>query len=673
MSPEHDDQLQPSTTEPASADPVAESPSTAPAAGKAAAQPGASTAAAVARAQEPPAHSDLTEAEASSQSAAELAPSTESEASPASSVGGEPQARDESAESGETPEMTETMDQLLDQFSAPAPAAAEGEIFDGRVLAVTDAGVVVDVGGKFEGLVPAQEFLDSGSPILFGAGQTIEVERLHEQKDGYVLLSHVRAHRRRVWERIEKSYREHTNVIGKVTERIKGGLVVDIGVRAFLPASQIELRPVHDLDGWKDREIELRVLKLNRKRGNVVVSRRVILEDDQKSKRDSLMSTLSEGAIVTGKVKNITDYGVFVDLGGMDGLLHVSDLVWGRVPHPSSVVQAGEEIQVQILKFDKDKQRISLGRKQLLPDPWATVPERFPVGTRVQGKIVGVTDYGAFVQIEAGVEGLVHVSEMSWSKRTKHPSKIVKVGEEVDVVVLDVKTDQRRISLGLKQTLPDPWGAAAEKYPVGTVVTGRIRNLADFGAFVEIEEGMEGLIHISDVSWTERIKHPSDRFKKGDSVEAKVLKVDSQNRRLSLGIKQVNDIWANWFAEHKIGEVVRGKVARTTDFGAFVELANGIEGLCHVSEIEERKPKGERDKDKGPRSARVTSVLAAGQEHDFKILRLEPDQHKISLSFRAAQKQVERQEIETFRASKPVKSSPNATIGDAIMAKRQSS
>ena len=668
MSPEHDDHLQPSATEAAAADPVAEVSPIA----KATAPASAATATAVARAQEPPEHSSASDEQASSQDAAALTPSAETEAAPATNVGGEPQAAPESTESSETtdtPEMTETMDQLLDQFSAPAPAAAEGEIFDGRVLAVTDAGVVVDVGGKFEGLVPAQEFLDSGSPIEFGAGQTIEVERLHEQKDGYVLLSHVRAHKRRVWERIEKSYREHTNVTGKVTERIKGGLVVDIGVRAFLPASQIELRPVHDLDGWKDREIELRVLKLNRKRGNVVVSRRVILEDDQKSKRDSLISTLSEGSIVTGKVKNITDYGVFVDLGGLDGLLHVSDLVWGRVPHPSSVVQAGEEIQVQILKFDKDKQRISLGRKQLLPDPWAAVPERFPAGTRVQGKIVGVTDYGAFVQIEPGVEGLVHVSEMSWSKRTKHPSKIVKVGEEVEVVVLDVKTDQRRISLGLKQTLPDPWGAAAEKYPVGTIVTGRVRNLADFGAFVEIEEGMEGLIHISDVSWTERIKHPSDRFKKGDSVQAKVLKVDSQNRRLSLGIKQVNDIWANWFAEHKIGDVVRGKVARTTDFGAFVELTEGIEGLCHVSEIEERKPKGERDKDKGPRSARVTSVLAAGQEHDFKILRLEPDQHKISLSFRAAQKQVERQEIESFRAAKPVKSSPNATIGDAIAAK----
>jgi small subunit ribosomal protein S1 len=579
----------------------------------------------------------------------------------------------ESTETAEA-ESSETMDQLLDQFAVPEPAIAEGEIFDGRVLAVTDLGVIVDVGGKFEGLVPAQEFVDSGSPIQFGKGQTIEVERLHEQKNGYVLLSHMRAHRRRVWERIEKSYREQAIITGKVTERIKGGLVVDIGVRAFLPASQIELRPVHDLETWKDRDIEVRVLKLNRKRGNVVVSRRAILEEEQKSKRDALMSSLSENSVVTGRVKNVTDYGVFVDLGGIDGLLHVSDLVWGRVPHPASIVKPGDQIEVQILKFDKDKQRISLGRKQLLPDPWATVPERFAVGTRAQGKIVGVTDYGAFVQIEPGVEGLVHVSEMSWSKRTKHPSKMVKVGDEVEVTVLEVKTDQRRISLGLKQTMPDPWDAAAEKYPVGAIVNGRIRNLADFGAFVEIEEGMEGLIHISDISWTERIKHPSEKFKKGDVIEAKVLKVDSQNRRLSLGIKQVKDIWANWFADHKIGDVLKGKVARTTDFGAFVELAEGIEGLCHVSEIEERKGKGDRDKQKPARGARVTSVLNTGGEYDFKILRLEPEQHKISLSYRAAQKQVERQEIETFKQQpKQVKSSPNATIGDAIMAKRQSS
>jgi len=699
MSPEHDPKPQPSAADSTATENSAEAPEVphfaaslpsaeAPAGNAASAATSTGAATGVARAQEPPAgNADAntnadSNASATESSSSASVPSTTSpetvEATSTTEIRDEIRdtgtAATEAAQTSEAAETGETMDQLLDQFSTPPPVASEGEIFDGRVLAITDAGVVVDVGGKFEGLVPAQEFLESGGAITFGEGQTIEVERLHEQKDGYVLLSHIRAHRRRVWERIEKSYREHANVTGKATERIKGGLVVDIGVRAFLPASQIELRPVHDLDAWKDREFEVRVLKLNRKRGNVVVSRRAILEDEQKSKRDSLVSTLAEGTVVTGRVKNITDYGVFVDLGGMDGLLHVSDLVWGRVPHPSSIVKAGDEIQVQVLKFDKDKQRISLGRKQLLPDPWATVPERFPAGTRAQGKVVGVTDYGAFVQIEPGVEGLVHVSEMSWSKRAKHPSKMVKAGDDVEVVVLDVKTDQRRISLGLKQTQPDPWGAAAEKYPAGTLITGKIRNLADFGAFVEIEEGMEGLIHISDVSWTERIKHPSEKFKKGDTVQAKVLKVDSENRRLSLGIKQLNDIWANWFGAHKLNEVVRGKVARTTDFGAFIELAEGIEGLCHVSEIEERRPKGDRDKpnEKAPRGARVAAVLTQGQEYDFKILRLEPEQHKISLSYRAAQKQVEKREMETFRAT-TTKSSPNATIGDAIMAKRQSS
>ena len=623
--------------------------------------------------------SDATATHPQAEGAAATAPATEQHA---------PTAENPAVAEPHEMESNETMEQLLEQFPTPEPVAAEGEIFDGRVVSVTEAGVVVDVGGKFEGLVPAQEFADSGSPIEFGPGQTIEVERLHESKDGYVLLSHVRAHRRRVWERIDKAYREHATVKGKVTERIKGGLVVDIGVRSFLPASQIELRPVHDLDAWKDRDLDVRVLKLNRKRGNVVVSRRAILEEEQKAKRSALVEALHEGSVVTGKVKNVTDYGVFVDLGGMDGLLHVSDLVWGRVPHPSTIVKAGDDLEVQVLKFDKEKQRISLGRKQLLPDPWATVPERFPVGMKLTGKVVGVTDYGAFVQIEPGVEGLVHVSEMSWSKRTKHPSKVVKTGDDIDVVVLEVKTDQRRISLGLKQTQPDPWEAAAEKYPVGTIVHGKIRNLADFGAFVEIEEGMEGLIHISDVSWTERIKHPSDKFKKGDNVEAKVLKVDSANRRLSLGIKQVKDIWSDWFGAHKVGEVIKGKVARTTDFGAFVTLAEGIEGLCHISEIEERRPKGDRgdrggdrgadrggseaSKDKMARGARVTAVLTVGNEYDFKILRLEPESRKISLSYRAAQKQQERAEIETFKSTaKVAKSSPTATIGDMILAKRQ--
>ncbi len=684
MSPEHNDNPQPSAFQETASDPIQGIPVVEPGKPNLEMQMAGGAAAAVARAPENPLMSVTPSDGGPAESQPEPRPTAQnseeetlepaSGATPAApeAAGAAPVAPEQAEGGAGTPssdaEGAETMDQLLDQFSAPEAAVAEGEIFEGRVLAVTDAGVVVDVGGKFEGLVPAQEFLDSGNPIEFGEGQTIEVERLHEQRDGYVLLSHVRAHRRRTWERIEKSYREHTNIQGKVTERIKGGLVVDIGVRAFLPASQIELRPVHDLEGWKDQGIEVRVLKLNRKRGNVVVSHRAILEEEAQAKREALASTLSEGTVVTGKVKNITDYGVFVDLGGMDGLLHVSDLVWGRVPHPSSIVKVGEEIQVQVLKFDKEKQRISLGRKQLLPDPWSTVPERFPVGAHVNGKIVGVTDYGAFVQIEPGVEGLVHVSEMSWSKRVKHPSKIVKVGDEVEVVVLEVKTDQRRISLGLRQTLPDPWEAAAEKYPIGTIIKGRIRNLADFGAFVEVEDGLEGLIHISDVSWTERIKHPSEKFKKGETVEARVLKVDAQNRRLSLGIKQVNDIWANWFAEHQVGTVVKGTVSRATDFGAFVTLAEGIEGLCHISEIQERRPKGERDKEKGPRAARVTSVLASGQEYEFKVIRVEPEQHKISLSYRAAQKQAERQDLESFRSSK---SSPTATIGDAILAKRQ--
>jgi small subunit ribosomal protein S1 len=666
MSPEQNPNAQLS-----SAESSAEQPATVAPAGLAGATTGAGAATAVAREPE----GVPAEAPSSMNSAAnEPAPASAEASAHDTLAPGQPAPESESASpeqaaetQTEAAEMAESMDRMLDQFPA-AEAAAEGEIFDGHVLAVTDAGVVVDVGGKFEGLVPAQEFLDSGAPIEFGPGQTIEVERLHEQKDGYVLLSHARAHRRRSWERIEKASREHTNLTGKVHERIKGGLVVDIGVRAFLPASQIELKPVHDLEAWKDRDIEVRVLKLNRKRGNVVISRRAILEDELKAKREALASTLLEGAVVTGRVKNITDYGIFVDLGGLDGLLHVSDLVWGRVPHPSKVVQPGEEIQVQVLKFDKEKQRISLGRKQLLPDPWATVPERFAVGTRANGKVVGVTDYGAFVQIEPGIEGLVHVSEMTWSKHAKHPSKIVKVGDDVEVVVLEMKPEQRRISLGLKQTLPDPWEAVAEKYVAGTLVSGRVRNLADFGAFVEIEEGIEGLIHISDMSWTERVKHPSEKVKKGETVEARVLKVDTQNRRLSLGMKQVNDIWAKWFAEHKPGEIVKGKVARTADFGAFVELAEGIEGLCHISEIEERRPKGDRDKTKLSREQRVTAVLSAGQEHDFKILKIEPEQRKISLSYRAAQKQAERQEMESFRSSR---SSPNATIGDAILAKRQ--
>ena len=576
------------------------------------------------------------------------------------------------AESAATSENSDensapAMEQLFEQYATSQPAASGGEIFEGRIITVNNLGLVVDVGGKFEGLVPAQEFVDTGG-IHFQPGDLIEVERLDEQKEGYILLSHTRAHRRAVWQRIEDSYKNGVTLKGTVADRIKGGLVVDIGLRAFLPASQLDLRPTHDLESWKDREIEVRVLKLNRKRGNVVVSRRAILEEEQKKQRQALADSLTEGAIVTGKVKNITDYGVFVDLGGIDGLLHITDLVWGRITHPSEAVKQGDEIQVQILKFDRERTRISLGRKQLIPDPWTAVPERFPAGTHLRGKVMAITDYGAFVQLDEGIEGLVHVSEMSWSKRVKHPSKIVKQGEEVNVVVLEINTDQRRISLGMKQLQPDPWSAVAEKYPVDSVITGRVRNLAEFGAFIELEDGIDGLIHISDFSWKERIKHPSEKVKKGDEVQAKVLRIDSEHRRLSLGIKQLNDIWANWFAAHKLNEIIRGKVVRNAAFGAFVELADGVEGLCHISEIQSRRGKKDSAERNSKSKATEKPALTEGQEYDFKVIRLDPAQRKISLSYRAAQKQAERQEIAAFRSSK---SSPTATIGDAILAKRQ--
>jgi small subunit ribosomal protein S1 len=619
-------------------------------------------------------------------SAEAVAVSPEPAAVPAGEAGGEPEtplpthaaeiseqaASDSPAPGAEAtaegpPQAPEALDQLIEQYAAQQQAPAEGDFVEGRVIAVTELGVVVDIGAKSEGLIPASEFVDSEASLRLGPGQTVEVQRLNERKEGYVLLSYQRARRRRAWESIEKSYREHTSLTAQVVDRIKGGLVVDLGIRAFLPASQVDLRPTHDLDAWKGKEIACRVLKMNRKRGNVVVSRRVLLEDELRAQRQKLMDSLAEGQVVAGKVKSITDYGVFVDLGGLDGLLHITDLSWGRLKHPSEAVAPGQEIEVKVLKFDPEKMRVSLGRKQLLPDPWASVPARFPAGTRVHGKVVGIADYGAFVEIEPGIEGLVHISEMSWSKRMKHPSKIVSAGDSVEVVVLDVRPEQRRISLGLKQTMPDPWQSLAEKYPVGTLVTGRVRNLTDFGAFIEIEEGFDGLIHVSDISWTERVKNPGEMFKKGDTVQARVLKIDTANRRLSLGVKQVNDIWANWFAAHQINDVVRGRVSRVTSFGAFVELAAGIEGLCHISEIEERRNKHE--KEPAPRGGKEGIRLESGQEYDFKIVKLQPEQHKIGLSYRAAQKQAERRDMQEYRSSK---SSSTATIGDAILSKRES-
>jgi small subunit ribosomal protein S1 len=575
----------------------------------------------------------------------------------------------ETAAAAEEAAGSEEMSKLMEQYSEQQEAASQNEIIEVKVVAYTEQGVVVDLGQKSEGLIPAAEFTETDIPRP-EPNATIEVQRTGEHKDGYIILSYQKALRRRTWEKIDAAYKAKETIAGKVVDRIKGGLVVDIGVRAFLPGSQYDLRPTQNLDNLVGTEVQVRVTKLNRRRGNVVVSRRALLEEEQHAKRGALMETLSEGQIVHGHVKNVTEYGAFVDLGGIDGLLHLTDLSWGRVKHPSDVVKPEQELDVIILKFDKEKQRVSLGLKQLIPDPWVNAAEKYPAGGKYKGKVVGVVDYGAFVELEQGVEGLVHVTEMSWAKKAAHPSKVVKVGDEVDVVVLDIKPSDRRVSLGIKQALPDPWMQTAEKYPVGTVVTGKVRNIAEFGAFVEIEDGFDGLVHVGDVSWTGRVKNPHEVFKKGEPVTAKVLRIDPENRRVSLGIKQVNDIWGDWFKQHKVGQIVKGKVSRIAMFGAFVELGENIEGLCHNTEIEERK---RRDEGHTPMHRTTTGPLKSagplepGKEYDFKIIKISPETRRIGLSYRAATKQIERREIEQYRTTS--KSSSTATIGDAIQSK----
>jgi len=565
----------------------------------------------------------------------------------------------------------EEMSKLLDQYSEPQETAAQNnEIIEVKVVAYTEHGVVVDIGGKTEGLIPASEFTETEIPRP-EPNAVIEVQRTGEHKDGFTILSYQKVLRRRTWEKIEAQYKAKETVSAKVVDRIKGGLVVDIGVRAFLPGSQYDLRPAANLDGLMGQNVDVRITKLNRRRGNVVVSRRALLEEQLHAKRAELMTTLTEGQVVHGTVKNVTEYGAFVDLGGIDGLLHLTDLSWGRVRHPSDVVKPDQELDVIILKFDKDKQRVSLGLKQLSKDPWVDAAERYPAGGKYRGKVVGVVDYGAFVELEQGVEGLVHVTEMSWSKKPTHPSKVVKAGEEVDVIVLDIKPSDRRVSLGLKQAQPDPWMLVAEKYPVGTVVTGKVRNIAEFGAFIEIEDGFDGLVHVGDVSWTGRVKNPHEVFKKGEPITAKVLRIDPENRRVSLGMKQVNDIWGDWFKNHRVGEVVKGKVSRIATFGAFVELGDNIEGLCHNTEIEDNRRRG-RDESQAnfrPSAGPLKSAgpLEPGKEYDFKIIKISPETRRIGLSYRAAVKQIERKEIDHYKSAG--KTSSTATIGDALKQK----
>jgi small subunit ribosomal protein S1 len=531
-------------------------------------------------------------------------------------------------------------EQLIDDYTHFAPPH-EGELLQGRVVKLHDTDVIVDFGYKSEGLVPIEQFAQADGSVTVQAGDLIDVmvDRQGVQPEGYILLSHQKASRLRSWENLEKAHNDGLVVSGRVTGRIKGGLSVDVGVPAFMPGSQIDTRPTHNLDSLLGQDIPVKIVKLNRRRGNVVVSRKMAVEEEQHTRKSAALQVLEECGVVTGIVKNLTDYGAFVDLGGIDGLLHVSDMSYGRVTHPSEVVTAGDEITVKVLKFDRDKERISLGLRQMAPDPWETIQERYPGGSRVIGRVVSVTDYGAFVELEPGVEGLIHISEMTWSRRMKHPSKVVKVGDQVESVVLDVKPKDRRVSLGIKQLEADPWTTVADRYSPGSVVEGRVRKLTDFGAFIEIEEGIDGLVHISDLSWTKRVKHPSEVVKKGQLVQAVILQIDAPNRRLSLGVKQLQpDAWESFFRAHQVGDVVRGRVCRAANFGVFVELAPGVEGLCHRSEV---PGASDHRSDESP--------LPIGEEMDFKVVRLNEGEKKIGLSIRALADDEERTRLEDYQ------------------------
>jgi small subunit ribosomal protein S1 len=538
------------------------------------------------------------------------------------------------------PSGDDDFEHLLAEQSALNPPA-EGEILQGHVLTVTDHEVIVDFGFKSEGLIPIEQFRQPDGSIQVRPGDVIDVmvDRSGPQPEGYTLLSFEKANRLRIWETLEKAFHEQLLVSGRVIGRTKGGLMVDVGVEAFMPGSHVDVRPIHNLDQFIGQDIPVKIVKINRRRGNVVVSRKLAIEEDVLARKAHALETLAEGAVVTGVVKNLTDYGAFIDLGGIDGLLHVGDISYGRVNHPSEVLQVGQEVSVKVLKCDREKERISLGIKQLAPDPWETISERYPNGSRIIGRVVSITDYGAFVEIEPGVEGLIHISEMTWSRRMKHPSKVVKVGDEVEAVVLEVKPKDRRVSLGIKQLEADPWTTVAERYAIGSVVEGRVRKLTDFGAFIEIEEGIDGLVHISDISWTKRIKHPSEALKKGQVVQTVILNIDAPNRRLSLGIKQLQpDAWETFFRSHQVGDLVRGRVCRATTFGVFVELAPGVEGLCHRSEI---PPMGDRRPDE--------PALPIGDEYDFKIIKLNEAEKKVGLSLRAVADDEERTRLEDYQ------------------------
>ena len=509
-----------------------------------------------------------------------------------------------------------------------------GDVVEGTIVQVNPDSVIVDVGYKSEGMIPLSEFADETGKANVKVGDRIDVLFEHrENENGLIGLSKEKADRQKVWNALE----EGATVEGRIVSRIKGGLSVDIGVSAFLPGSQVDLRPVRNLDKLLGETFQFKIIKLNKRRGNIVLSRRVLLEELRESLRADTLKGLEEGQVVEGVVKNLTDYGCFIDLGGIDGLLHITDMSWGRVNHPSDVLAVGDKIKVKVLKFDRDKERVSLGLKQIAPDPWLDVEAKFPVGSRVHGKVVSLTDYGAFIELEEGVEGLIHVSEMSWTKRIKHPNKLLNIGDDVESVVLALDTPNRRISLGLKQAETNPWDLIGEKFPAGTIIEGQVKNITDFGIFVGVDEGIDGLVHISDLSWTKRVKHPSELYKKGDIVKAVVLNIDRENERFSLGIKQLQqDPWYSIPERYAPGTILRGQVTSVTDFGIFLEIEEGIEGLIHVSEISKEKIDSPK------------SFAKVGDDLEAVVLSVDTSDRKIALSVKHLAERKEKAEVDAY-------------------------
>ncbi len=566
----------------------------------------------------------------------------------------ETQTGSEQHKTGDLPDQELDFAALLDAYS-PSAEVREGAVVHGRIVKVLAEIVLIDIGYKKEGAIAKSEFVAADEAAKLFVGNTVEavIESLDEADD-YIHLSKDKAERLKVWEKVENAYRTGETVVGRVMDRIKGGLSIDIGVRAFLPGSLVDVRPARNLESYKDQDVRVRVIKMNRRRGNIVVSRKHVLEEENAEKKKVTLETIEEGQRVRGTVKNITEYGAFVDLGGIDGLLHVTDMSYRRVNHPSEVVNIGDEVDVTVLKFDRDKERVSLGMKQLQSDPWENAAEKYPILSRVRGKVVSLTDYGAFVELEEGIEGLIHVSEMSWTKRIKHPSKMLNPADMIEAVVLEVDEENRRLSLGLKQTTPNPWSVIQEKYRVGDIIHGVVRNIADFGAFIEVEEGVDGLVHISDLTWNRRVKHPAEILKKGQEVEAKILKIDTENQRLSLSIKDLMpDVWQEFSRRYRVGDILEGKIVRLADFGAFVELSEGVEGLVHISEMAHERLEKPGDKFQPGQSVRV------------KILRVDPEERKIGLSVKAAQDELGSGDLKQYQSARQEEAARSSiTLGD---------